>query len=54
MEELAQVTVVLVDSQDLVRKALIQMLSAAGLDVVGEAPTGEKGVSVVVDLRPDV
>jgi two-component system, NarL family, response regulator LiaR len=54
MEARAQVTLVLVDSQELIRNALVQLLSAAGLDVVGEAASGEEGVRKVVDLRPDV
>jgi NarL family two-component system response regulator LiaR len=48
------VTVVLVDSAELIRSSLVQLLSAAGLSVVGEATTGEEGVRLVVDLRPDV
>jgi NarL family two-component system response regulator LiaR len=54
LDALAQVTLVLVDGQELVRNALVQLLSTAGLEVVGEAPTGEEGVRLVVDLRPDV
>jgi two-component system, NarL family, response regulator LiaR len=54
MEARAQVTLVLVDGQELIRNALVQLLSAAGLDVVGEAASGEEGVRKVVDLRPDV
>jgi DNA-binding NarL/FixJ family response regulator len=48
------VTVVLVDNQGLIRRTLTQSLSAAGLEVVGEAKTGEEGVHLVVDVRPDV
>jgi DNA-binding NarL/FixJ family response regulator len=47
-------TVVLVDNQALIRRTLTQSLSAAGLEVVGEAKTGEEGVRLVVDVRPDV
>ena len=54
MEALAQLSIVLVDGQDLIRTALIQLLSGAGLDVVGEARSGEDGVRLVLDLRPDV
>lgn len=52
MEALAQLSIVLVDGQDLIRTALIQLLSGAGLDVVGEARSGEDGVRLVLDLRP--
>jgi len=48
------VTVVLVDNQGLIRRTLTQSLSAAGLEVVGEAKSGEEGVHLVVDVRPDV
>jgi len=51
---LGSVTVVLVDNQGLIRRTLTQSLSAAGLEVVGEAKTAEEGVRLVVDLRPDV
>jgi DNA-binding NarL/FixJ family response regulator len=47
-------TVALVDDQELVRNAVRQALSAAGLQVVGEAASAEAGVQTVVDLRPDV
>ena len=40
MEALAQLSIVLVDGQDLIRTALIQLLSGAGLDVVGERGAG--------------
>lgn len=48
------VTVVLVEDEELICKALTQSLSASGLEIVGEARTGEDGVGLVVDLRPDV
>src|SRR5207247_473351 len=48
------VTVVLVDNQELIRRALTQSLSAAGLGVVGEAQTAEEGIQLVIDVRPDV
>jgi two-component system, NarL family, nitrate/nitrite response regulator NarL len=54
MEPRVQVTIVLVDGHELVRNALLQLLSGAGLEVVGEARNGEEGVRKVVDLRPDV
>jgi DNA-binding NarL/FixJ family response regulator len=54
MDALARVSLVLVDSQELLRNALKQLLSAAGLMVVGEARSGEEGVRLVFDLRPDV
>jgi DNA-binding NarL/FixJ family response regulator len=48
------ITVVLVDDEQLMRGALSQALSSGGLEVVGEAATGEGAVEMVVDLRPDV
>ena len=54
MEALAQVTIVLVDSHELIRSALTQLLSGDGLRVVGETQSGEEGVRLVIDRRPDV
>jgi DNA-binding NarL/FixJ family response regulator len=48
------ITVVLVDDEHLIREALSQALSRAGLDVVGEAADGESAVEMIIDLRPDV
>ena len=48
------VTVVLVDDEPLIRSALGQTLSAAGLELVGEAGSGEDAIELVLDLRPDV
>jgi DNA-binding NarL/FixJ family response regulator len=52
--ERGPVTVVLVDDESLIRAALSQMLSTGGLEVVGEAASGEDAVEMVLDLRPDV
>jgi DNA-binding NarL/FixJ family response regulator len=48
------ITAVLVDDEQLIRGVLSQALSNAGLEVVGEAASGEEAVEMVVDLRPDV
>ena len=48
------ITVVLVDDEHLIREALSHALSSGGVDVVGEAASGEDAVEIVVDLRPDV
>ncbi len=49
------VAVVLVDDEPLIRSALAETLSAAeGLELVGEAASGEEAIELVVDLRPDV
>jgi DNA-binding NarL/FixJ family response regulator len=48
------ITTVLVDEESMIRIALSQALSANGVDVVGEASTGEDALTMVVDLRPDV
>jgi DNA-binding NarL/FixJ family response regulator len=48
------VTVVLVDDEPLVRMALAQALAAGGIELVGEATSGQVAVKTVVELRPDV
>ena len=47
-------TVVLVDDEQLIRQALAQALSSSGLELVGEAATGEDAIELVADTRPDV
>ena len=47
-------TVALVDEEELTRVALAQALSSSGLDLVGEAATGEDAIELVVDVRPDI
>jgi DNA-binding NarL/FixJ family response regulator len=54
MDVLAQVTIFLLHSHELIRVALAELLAAAGAVVVGEAPSGEEGIGQVVQLRPDV
>jgi DNA-binding NarL/FixJ family response regulator len=54
METLSPVTVVLVDSQELILQAVARLLSSAGLRVVAEAHSGEDGIRMVGELRPDV
>jgi NarL family two-component system response regulator LiaR len=46
--------VLLVDDHALFRRGLARMLEAQGVQVVGEAPTGELGVRMAQELRPDV
>ena len=48
------ITVVLVDDEPLIRVALGQALASSGLELVGEAATGEDAIELVVDVRPDV
>jgi DNA-binding NarL/FixJ family response regulator len=48
------ITVVVADEVALVRAALRQALSGSGVELVGEATTGEDAIRMVVDLRPDV
>jgi len=45
---------VLVDDEQLIRVALAQALSSGGLELVGEAESGEDAIALVVDVRPDV
>ena len=54
VERRAPITVVLVDDEQLIRVALAQALSSSGLELVGEAATGEDAIELVVDVRPDV
>ena len=48
------VTVILVDDEALIRRALSQVLITSGLDLVGQADSAQDAVELVVDLRPDV
>ena len=50
----ATISVVLVDDHDLFRAGLRDTLEDQGLNVVGEAPDGERGVELVAELAPDV
>jgi DNA-binding NarL/FixJ family response regulator len=50
----SSITVVLVDDEPLIRAALTQTLSGAGIEVIGEASSGEDAIELVLDLRPDV
>jgi DNA-binding NarL/FixJ family response regulator len=53
-ERQSPITVVLVDDEQLIRVALAQALTSSGLELVGEAATGEHAIELVVDVRPDV
>jgi DNA-binding NarL/FixJ family response regulator len=46
--------VVIVDDQALVRSGFAMILTAAGIDVVGEAANGREAIAAVRQLRPDV
>ena len=46
--------VVVVDDQALVRSGFAMILTAAGIDVVGEAANGWEAITAVRQLRPDV
>ncbi len=48
------ITVVVADDEQMIRDALARMLTAGGLDVVGEASNARDALRVVVDVRPDV
>lgn len=48
------ITVVLVDDEQLIRAALAGALLAGGLELVGEAASGEEAIELVVNVRPDV
>jgi len=46
--------VVLVDDEHLIRAALAHTLASNGIELVGEAATGQDAINLVVDVRPDV
>src|SRR3954469_11211902 len=48
------ITVALVEDEQMIRAAFAQELSSSGLELVGEAATGEVAIELVVDVRPDV
>lgn len=48
------VTVLLVDDHPVVRSGLRAVLAASGLEIVGEAGTGEEAIALAWHLRPDV
>ena len=48
------IRVVVVDDQALMRSAFRTILGAGGIEVVGEAATGDEGVEAAARLRPDV
>jgi DNA-binding NarL/FixJ family response regulator len=48
------VNVVVVDDQPLMRSAFVTIMTANGIDVVGEAASGDEAVAVVRRTRPDV
>jgi two-component system nitrate/nitrite response regulator NarL len=48
------IDVVLVDDHDLFRGGLRDILEDQGVNVVGEADTGERGAELVAELAPDV
>lgn len=49
-----EVSVLVVDDTDHVRKMLVDMLELDGFEVVGQAGGGEEAVSVVQEANPDV
>ncbi len=53
-ERESSITVVVVDDEHLIRSALAQALSKSGIELVGEAASGEDAIKIVVDVRPDV
>lgn len=47
-------TVLIVEDNELIRVTLRSVLRNVGLEVVGEATDGEKGVTLASQLRPDL
>jgi DNA-binding NarL/FixJ family response regulator len=54
VDRVASVTVVIVDDHDIFRRGLARLLREQGLEVVGEAASGEEGVRQVAHSLPDV
>lgn len=48
------VRIVLVDDQPLMRAAFRTILEAAGMEIAGEAASGDDAITVVRDQRPDI
>jgi two-component system, NarL family, response regulator LiaR len=48
------ITVVVVDDEQMIRRALAQTLTGGGLCLVGEAANARDAIRLVVDVRPDV
>jgi DNA-binding NarL/FixJ family response regulator len=48
------ITVVVVDDEPLIRRALADALRGGGVSLVGEAASGQHAIRIVVELRPDV
>lgn len=46
--------VVVAEDESLIRMDIVEMLTDAGYDVVGEAGDGETAVALATDLRPDL
>jgi DNA-binding NarL/FixJ family response regulator len=47
-------TVVIVDDHPSFRSSARMLLESDGFEVIGEAATGEEGVDVALELRPDL
>ena len=47
-------TVVVVDEEPMIRTALAQTLASGGVDVVGQADSGEDAIELALKLCPDV
>lgn len=50
----ARLRTLIVDDHDVFRRGLAQLLTDAGVDVVGEASNGERGVKLCQELQPQV
>jgi len=51
---MSKIRVIIADDHGVVRAGLRGLLSAAGLDVLGEAATGSEALALARDLHPDV
>jgi len=50
----SRTTVLIVDDNEIIRLTLRSLLRSSGLEVIGEATDGVKGVAMAVQLRPDL
>jgi len=51
---MSQVRVVIADDEAIIRMDLVETLSAAGYDVVGQAGDGQRALEVVAETKPDI
>ena len=54
-QDLRELKILIIDASDVLRKSLVKAFGTlVGLEVIGEAATGEEGVKAARSLRPDL